>query len=143
MRVGGDRSVRTTARAVALLVFASPVLATLHEASVRHVACPEHGELVEEAPQAPHQHGRAAWTSPALFAERDSAGPRSATEEHQHCVVTLQAQVRGHAQASKTWVPPASCAAVAAPMDRQTLAPRRAALTVFAPQASLRLVRQL
>ncbi len=140
IRVRAHRIVRTTASALALLVFASPVLATLHEASVRHVACPEHGELVEEAPQAPHQHGRAAWTSPALFAERDSAGPRSATEEHQHCVVTLQAQVRGHAQASKTWVPPASGAAVAAPMDREHLELRRLALYRLAPKASPPLV---
>ena len=140
IRARAPQIVRTTAGALALLVFASPVLATLHEASVRHVACPEHGELVEEAPQAPHQHGRAAWASPALFAERDPAGPRSAAEEHQHCFVTLQEHVRGHAQAHKAWAPAASGAAVAAPKYREPLRLRRLALYRLAPKASPPLV---
>jgi hypothetical protein len=33
--------------ALALLTLASPLLVTFHEASVRHVTCPEHGELVD------------------------------------------------------------------------------------------------
>jgi len=128
--------VRSIGSALALLIFASPLLETFHQTVVRHVSCPEHGEPEELGPQAPHLHGRASRALPALHAEGDPAGPRSEEEGHQHCAVMLHAQVRGRAQVHKTLVAPACEAVVAARRRRELPRPRRLAVYRFAPKAS-------
>jgi len=132
-----QRTARATACALALVVFASPLVATLHETLVRHVACPEHGELVEDPGlQAPHPHRRASGALPALFAERDPTAPRPTEEEHQHCAVILQARVRGQPQASRTLVARASEAAATAPRHREPPKLHGLAVYLIAPKAS-------
>jgi hypothetical protein len=69
---------------LALLTLVSPLLVTFHEAAVRHVTCPEHGELVDAPLEAPHPHGHPSTGLPGLFAKRDPSGPCGPGEEHEH-----------------------------------------------------------
>ena len=120
--------------ALALLTFISPLLGTFHEAAVRHVACPEHGELIDAPDEAPHPHARASTGSPALFAESDPAGPSNSGEEH--CAIALAAQVRAHQQPQSLSIDITPGAAVAPQPHRE--APRPFSLAVYrlAPKAS-------
>ncbi|HTO98443.1 MAG TPA: hypothetical protein VMK66_15450 [Myxococcales bacterium] len=79
--------------ALALLTFATPLLESFHSAAVRHVACPEDGELIDARPEAPHAHAQVTADAPELFAERDPAAT-NASENHGHCSIAQQAQVR-------------------------------------------------
>src|ERR1700730_6466615 len=58
---------RGSASALALLTAVSPLLGSLHEAAVRHLACPEDGELIDAPPQA--RHHRAPASRPAARQE--------------------------------------------------------------------------
>ena len=89
---------RACGAALALLTFASPLLESLHEASVRHVACPEDGELIDAPPQAAHQHAQATSDGLSLFAEQDPSAPRSRGGEHNHCAIALRAHLRAREQ---------------------------------------------
>jgi len=122
--------------ALALLTLASPLLGTLHQAAVRHVTCPEHGELVDAPLEAPHPHARPSTGSPAIFAERDPAGPSGAGEEHEHCAVSLMTRVRATEQPRKPFVVSTAEVVVAPSPDRG--APRLRSLAVYrlAPKAS-------
>ena len=120
--------------ALALLTLASPLLVTFHEAAVRHVTCPEHGELVDAPLQAPHAHARPSTGSPGLFAERDPAGPAGPGEEHEHCAVNLHAQVRATEQSRKPFV--VTTPEVVAPPPREGPGLRSLAVYRLAPKAS-------
>ncbi len=120
--------------ALALLTLASPLLVTFHEAAVRHVTCPEHGELVDAPLEAPHPHAQPSTGSPGLFAERDPSGPAGPGEEHEHCAVNLMSQVRATEQSRKPFV--VATPEVVTPCPRER--PRLRSLAVYrlAPKAS-------
>jgi hypothetical protein len=84
---------RGVGAALALLTFASPLLASLHEAKVRHVTCPDDGELIDAPAQAP-RHAEGSSNSAAFFAEREPEAPPVAGQGHEHCAVMLQAHLR-------------------------------------------------
>jgi hypothetical protein len=87
------RLFRGTGAALALVILAAPVLGSLHDATVRHVACPEDGELIDAPVEAPHAHARATGEARTLFAEQGPAA-EAFGENHQHCAITLQAHQR-------------------------------------------------
>ena len=122
---------RSLGAALALAMAASPLLGLLHEAAVRHVACPEDGELIEAPLQAAHAHQASADDS--LFPERPLAPE---TPGHDHCFVALN--LRSHVSAAL-----AQPMALAAPVatDQQLAVPelpqlRSIALYRLAPKAS-------
>jgi len=120
--------------ALALLTLASPLLATFHQAVVRHVTCPEHGELVDAPLEAPHPHAQPSTGLPGLFAERDPAGPSGAGEEHEHCAISLQGQVRATEQSPKPFV--VTAPEVVAPSPREGPGLHGVAVYRLAPKAS-------
>lgn len=130
------RVLRGVGAALALLTAASPVIGSLHEASVRHVACPEDGELIEAAAQAPHEHAPASIGAPAIFAERDPADAGGSGRTHEHCAILAQAQLRARPQTRPVFAVTASPALNAAPSPGD--APRFRSLTLYrlAPKAS-------
>jgi len=73
------------AAALAAIIAVSPLLGTLHDASVRHVACPEDGELIEAPAQRAHAHGQAT-TERTLFPEAPAA-PTEPGAGHDHCAI--------------------------------------------------------
>ena len=120
--------------ALALLTLASPLLVTFHQAAVRHVTCPEHGELVDAPVEAPHPHAQPSTGLPGLFAERDPAGPSRPGEEHEHCSITLQRQVRATEQSLKPFV--VTAPEVVAPSPPESPGLRSLAVYRLAPKAS-------
>jgi hypothetical protein len=119
---------------LALLTLVSPLLVTFHEAAVRHVTCPEHGELVDAPLEAPHPHGHPSTGLPGLFAEGDPSGPSGPGEEHEHCAVNLHGQLRATEQSRKPFVVTTPEVVTASPRER----PRLRGLAVYrlAPKAS-------
>jgi len=97
------RLFRGTGAALAMVLLAAPVLGSLHDATVRHVACPEDGELIDAPISSPHAHARATGEARTLFAEQAPAADASG-ENHQHCAITLQAHQRGREQQRSTLV---------------------------------------
>ncbi len=71
--------------ALAAVMAISPLLGTLHESSVRHVACPEDGELVEVPVQRAHAHARAA-VEHSIFPEVPVV-PSAPGADHDHCAI--------------------------------------------------------
>jgi hypothetical protein len=122
--------------ALALLTSASPLLGQLHEASVRHVACPEDGELIDAPSQAPHQHAQTPTQAPALFAERDPAAPRTSAQGHEHCAAVFQAHLRGREQSRKPFAVTALHALAAPHVPYGTPRLRGLVLYRLAPKAS-------
>jgi hypothetical protein len=122
--------------ALAVLTFASPLLESVHEANVRHVACPEDGELVEAPAQAPHQHAQASGDLAALFAERDPAAPASSGQGHHHCAVMLQAHLRAREQSHKRLAVAVLAAVAVASVPDESPQLRSVALYRIAPKAS-------
>ena len=92
-----NRLFRGTGAALAVVLLAAPVLGSLHDATVRHVACPQDGELIDAPIEAPHAHARATGEARTLFAEHAPAAD-AAGENHQHCAITLQAHQRAREQ---------------------------------------------
>jgi hypothetical protein len=95
---------RTLASALALLTLLSPLLGALHDGTVAHVTCAEHGELVEagsaerqRAASSPHQHQ----ASGVLLSESDSRGGQRFGEHHEHCIVAAQSRVRATAASTR------------------------------------------
>lgn len=84
---------RSLGAALALAMAVSPLLDLLHEAAVRHVSCPEDGELIEAPVQS--VHGHAASADDSLFPEQPLA---PSAPGHDHCAVALN--LRSHASAS-------------------------------------------
>ena len=91
------RLFRGTGVALAMVVVAAPILGSLHDATVRHVACPDDGELIDVPIQVPHAHARATGDGPSLFPER-APTPEISGENHQHCAIALQAHQRAREQ---------------------------------------------
>jgi len=112
----------------------SPLLVTFHEAAVRHVTCPEHGELVDAPLEAPHSHARPSTGSPGLFASAIPPAPPVQGKEHEHCVVNLHAQVPRHRAVAKLFV--VTTPEAVAPCPREGPRLRSLAVYRFAPKAS-------
>jgi hypothetical protein len=121
------------ALATALAVFSAPLVASEHEASVRHVTCLEHGELIDAAPltfaelNAPaHHHAR------NVFEERSET---PAGRDDLHCGLSAWA----HERSTSARVETPSLDAPAAPRSsaRQPAPiPRAIALYRLAPKLS-------
>jgi len=121
--------------ALALLTFASPLLRSLHEALVPHIACPEDGELIDAPAHRAHNHAPASSEDASLFAERDPAGPAPAGDHHDHCPIALQAHLSARQPGKVRVVAPAVLIA-AAPVPAQQQAFRSLAVYRIAPKAS-------
>jgi hypothetical protein len=128
-----SRTIRAAAALLALLGLAAPLLGSLHEASVAHVTCAEHGEVVDgdarlSSPTAEHSHDAA-----VLLAVEALPG---AAHGHDHCALAAQARERAVAlrSASLTERPQAQGLSAPAPED----APRPAAIALYllAPKSS-------
>jgi len=130
------RLVRGLGAALALVTFASPLITTFHEATVRHVACPEDGELIEAPAQAAHQHAQVKGDGAALFSERDPAGPGASSGEHDHCAIAVQSHLRAREASRQQPViePPQSSATAPEPQEPAGL--RSLAVYRIAPKAS-------
>jgi hypothetical protein len=122
----------------------SPLAGSLHEAAVRHVACPEDGEMIDAPSRAPHRDAPASSPATALqkstdsaafSAERDPPAPPLSGQGHDHCAVTSQAHVRARAQSSSFIV---TIAGALSPASAVTATPRLRSRTIYrlAPKAS-------
>jgi hypothetical protein len=127
---------RAASALVALALFASPLLESLHEAQRVHFACPEDGELVEAPLGAPHHHARASGAGPFLFAEHESSPPPSSEGGHDHCAIAAHAHLRGREKSHEAPVPPVLHAATAASVTGDPAPAVSLAIYRFAPKAS-------
>ena len=124
---------RALVAGIAVLTAANPLLDTFHLAAVRHVACPEDGELIEasfdHSGDAAHEDG----ATGVVLAERHQFGARGAA--HDHCAVALQARASSRAGARRAAVrAPVSVQLVAVSPQPATL--RTLAIYRLAPKAS-------
>lgn len=133
------RLFRGTGAALAVVLVAAPVLGLLHDATVRHVACPEDGELIDAPLEAPHAHARATGQAPALFAEHAPAAGISG-EGHPHCAIALQAHQRTREQQRRVFVVATPETSVVASGPRDSLPLHNLAVYRLAPKASPPLV---
>lgn len=119
---------------VAVLCLSSQLASFTHMLCVRHVTCPEHGELIDVpavAVGAPH----------APAAESIASDSGQAAHAHDHCLVAAIA-----AQAMAPSSPPTRCEGAAGPVQRTTErvvarpepvpAPASIALLLLAPKSS-------
>jgi hypothetical protein len=122
----------------------SPLVGSLHEAAVRHVACPEDGELIDAPSQAPHQRAPASrpaaareksTDSPAFSAERDPPAPPFSGQGHEHCAVVSQAHLRAR-ERSPSFIVTIPGALTAASAVGATPRLRSRAIYRLAPKAS-------
>jgi hypothetical protein len=127
---------RGAAALLALALFSSPILETLHEADRVHVACPEDGELVDAPVTPAHQHARASRSGPSLFAEHDSSGPASSERGHDHCAIASHAHLRGREQSQRLFVPVVLQAGAIASVAQEPARLSGLALYRLAPKAS-------
>ena len=135
--VRSDRVViRGAAAALAVLTAASPVASSFHEASVRHVACPEDGELIDAPAQAAHEHARVKGRGPSLFGERDSTRPETGGAAHGHCAIAVQAHLRAREPARVRVAVDRFATIAPASVPQERLALRRVALYRVAPKSS-------
>jgi hypothetical protein len=128
-----QRLFRGTGAALAIVILASPLLGSLHEATVRHVACPEDGQLIDAPVGAPHPHARAAGEGPALFAEH---GREADASGENHCVIAVQAQQRAREQSRGAFVSATPETSLTASGPRDPLQLHSLALYRLAPKAS-------
>jgi hypothetical protein len=121
-----------------MVLFATPLLEARHAATVRHVACPEDGELIDAGS---HESDgslpavEAPTDRPAVAAE-DPAGRARAALNHDHCAIVLQS----HAKARQAG-PVRIAFGVLAPREAHVSEPappelRSAELYRLAPKAS-------
>jgi hypothetical protein len=127
---------RAASALLALALFASPLLDSLHEAQRVHFACPEDGELVEAPLGAPHHHAGTSGEGPFLFAEHESAPALSSDGGHDHCAIAAQAHLRGREKSHEASVPPVLHAAGAASVTDDPALFVSLAIYRFAPKAS-------
>ena len=130
------RLVRGLGAALALVTFASPLITTFHEATVRHVACPEDGELIEAPAQAAHQHAQVKGDGAALFSERDPAGPGASSGEHDHCAIAVQSHLRAREQSRQRAAIPGARVFAAATEAQEPAGLHSLAVYRIAPKAS-------
>lgn len=126
---------RAIGSALAVVTFASPLVSTLHETSVSHVACPDDGELIDAPAAGPHAHAQAPGDARALFPERDLPG-RGSRQDHEHCAIALQAHLRAREQSHRSLVVSASWAPPARSRPEDPEKPRSLVLYRLAPKAS-------
>jgi len=88
------QGVRAVGIALALLTGAAPLLASLHNTVVRHIACPEDGELIDAPAGPPHHHGRVGLEAASVFSEDEPSAPHAAGADHGHCTIALLGHVR-------------------------------------------------
>src|SRR5712671_1284532 len=122
------------ATVLAAVMAISPVLGALHDASVRHVACPDDGELIEAPVGRAHAHARAG-EERALFPELPIA-PSAPGADHDHCAIAQH--LRGSfgvtvSQPATGFLGGGATQPADAPDDST---PRRLALYRLAPKAS-------
>jgi len=129
------RLFRGTGAALAVVLFAAPILGSLHDATVRHVACPEDGELIDVPVARAHSHAAVPEEGPSLFAERDPAGPTPAAGQHDHCQIVLQAHVSAR-QPGKVRAVKSTVLVAAVPVPAEPPRLRSLALYRLAPKAS-------
>lgn len=122
--------------ALAAVLAISPLLGALHDASVRHIACPDDGDLIELPAQGeqPHRHASAT-AAAALFPEAPLA-PDSPGTGHDHCVIAslLRSPVGASTWQPDAIAPPRALAPSAQPPE-QSVAPGLA-LYKLVPKAS-------
>jgi hypothetical protein len=99
-----QRVFRGVAAAVAFATFASPLLETFHQASVRHIVCPEDGELIDAPVEAAHRHARVPRDGASLFSEHDPSGPGPTDGRHDHCAIALRGHLRAREESRKAYV---------------------------------------
>src|ERR1700719_3874388 len=73
--------------ALAAVLAISPLLGVLHGASVRHVACPEDGDLLQLPSQVDQGHHHASTTAAAAWFPEAPAAPNTHGTGHDHCVI--------------------------------------------------------
>jgi hypothetical protein len=121
--------------ALAMVTFASPILSTLHDTAVPHVACPDDGELIEVPRLGPHAHTQAPDDARAFFPERPlPAG--SSDHSHGHCAIAVRVHQRAHEQSSRASIVLTQAAAHLLERPDDALRPRGPALYLLAPKAS-------
>lgn len=122
----------------------SPLAGSLHEAAVRHVACPEDGEMIDAPARAPHRDAPAsspatarqnATDSTAFSEERDPPASPLSVQGHDHCAVMSQADVRAREQ-SPSFIVTIRAALTAASAVTATPRLRSRAIYRLAPKAS-------
>jgi hypothetical protein len=84
-----SRPLRTLASALVALTFATPLLDAAHEASVRHLVCAEHGELVEASRALTHVEPPQ--TPSGSLSQDSDPGPSSHDD---HCFIAAHARQR-------------------------------------------------
>jgi hypothetical protein len=107
----------------------APLLSYLHEASVAHYVCPEHGELMDAPAGDTQAHASRRRTRESRWAD----APGSSPSEHRHCSLvpqrlqpTTTSSVRPHVArlANHTLPSHARPAALRPPVDLLLLAPK-------------------
>jgi hypothetical protein len=79
-----------------MVLFAAPLLESRHAATVRHVACPEDGELIDAGTQGASR-SLPAVESPkdgSAIAAEDPAGQTRGVLDHGHCAIALQSHAK-------------------------------------------------
>jgi len=129
-----SRRLAVGAAALAFVMAASPLLGTLHAASVRHVPCPEDDELIE-APVGPgHDHPQSG-AERALFPEQPLK-PSAPGANHDHCLIALSALGHSSASPSQPAVSITPAGTAPAPAALALAGIHRKALYRLAPKAS-------
>jgi hypothetical protein len=135
---GSTRLMRLASTRLATVLVAvmaiSPVLGALHDASVRHVACPDDGELIEAPVQRAHAHAPAG-KERALFPELPIA-PSAPGADHDHCAISVHSRGTFGVTSSRPasgFFAPAATPSSAVPEQPGT---RELALYRLAPKAS-------
>lgn len=110
---------------------ALPFFASWHEASVQHVACAEHGELVHVS--SPHDHEDTHTRDTASLQSEENSSP---SDEHQHCDIAFVVQGRAggpQVPASIRFSPPS---VMPPPVDVRSAWPGRESVLASAPKTS-------
>lgn len=102
---------RACARAIgpvlAAVVATSPLLGSLHDASVRHVACPEDGELIELSANYGQAHHHARTDDGRAWFPESPLSPEPLDNGHDHCAIALSLRSpAGTSQSTPRVAPP-------------------------------------